>query len=48
MSEDRMSLVMFWVGALFALTPVIVVATVIGTSWYLRKKRKAPHAPPLP
>lgn len=34
---------MFWVGALFVFTPILVVVTVIGTTWYLRKKRES-HA----
>jgi hypothetical protein len=40
MSEDSLSLTMFWVGVLFAFTPILVVAVVIGTTWYLRKKRR--------
>lgn len=44
MSEETMSLAMFWVGALFAFTPILVVAVVIGTTWHIRKKRKAAEA----
>ena len=29
---------MFWVGALFAFTPIIVGATVIGIWWWMRKR----------
>jgi uncharacterized membrane protein len=29
---------MFWVGALFAFTPVIVGGTVIGIWWWMRKR----------
>jgi hypothetical protein len=47
MSPDTMSLAMFWVGALFVFTPILVVAVVIGTTWYLRKKRKTGAAPSL-
>jgi len=43
--DDAMSSAMFWVGALFVFTPILVVATVVVTSWYLRKKRKSPAAP---
>ena len=45
MSEDTLSLSMFWVGALFVFTPILVVSVVIGTTWYLRKKRKIGAAP---
>jgi hypothetical protein len=45
MNHDAMSSVMFWVGALFVFTPILVVATVVGTTWYLRKKRKSAAAP---
>ncbi len=41
MSEDSMSRVMFWVGVLFAFTPILVAAVVIGTNWYIRKKKAA-------
>ncbi len=45
MSEETLSLTMFWVGVLFAFTPIVVAAVVIGTTWYLRKKRKTGGAP---
>lgn len=45
MSEESLSLTMFWVGVLFAFTPILVAAVVIGTTWYLRKKRKTGDAP---
>lgn len=45
MSEDTLSLTMFWVGVLFVFTPILVVAVVIGTTWYFRKKRKTSAAP---
>ncbi len=45
MSEDTLSLAMFWVGVLFVFTPILVVAVVIGTTWYFRKKRKTSAGP---
>jgi hypothetical protein len=45
MSEDTLSLTMFWVGVLFVFTPILVAAVVIGTTWYFRKKRKTSAAP---
>jgi hypothetical protein len=45
MNEETLSLAMFWVGVLFAFTPILVAAVVIGTTWYLRKKRKTSAAP---
>lgn len=44
MNHEAMDAAMFWVGALFVFTPILVVATVIFTTWYLRKKRKASGA----
>jgi hypothetical protein len=46
MSHDALSNVMFWVGAMFALTPLLVVATVVGSTWYFRKRRKSPGTQP--
>jgi hypothetical protein len=46
MNEDSLSLTMFWVGVLFAFTPILVVAVVVGTTWYLRKKRRTGDAAP--
>ena len=48
MSEDTLSLTMFWVGLLFVFTPILVVAVVIGSTWYFRKKRKAGEVPTPP
>ncbi len=45
MNEDTLSLTMFWTGVLFVFTPILVVAVVIGGTWYLRKKRKTSAAP---
>ena len=44
--DDVLSLTMFWTGALFVFTPLLVVGVVIGTTWYIRKKRKAEEAQP--
>ena len=40
--NDPVSTSMFWVGALFAFTPVIVGGTVIGIWWW--KRKQAAHA----
>ena len=40
MSEEVLSKVMFWVGALFALTPIVLVSAVLAISWHLRRKRR--------
>jgi hypothetical protein len=42
MSHEALSNVMFWVGAMFALTPLLVVGTIFGSIWFLRKRRKTP------
>jgi hypothetical protein len=33
---------MFWVGALFVLTPLILTAIVVGSIWLQRRHRKRP------
>jgi len=48
MNQDTLSLTMFWVGAMFAFTPMLVVGVVIGTTWYLRRKRRTNGAPSQP
>lgn len=45
MNEDSLSATMFWVGVLFAFTPMLVAGVVIGTTWYLRKKKKPDQTP---
>ena len=45
MNEDSMSSVMFWVGVMFAFTPILLVSIVVGTTWYLRKKQRARTTP---
>jgi hypothetical protein len=39
MSSDTLSMVMFWVGAMFAFTPILVVGIIILTTRHLRKKQ---------
>lgn len=39
-----MSRLMFWVGLMFVVTPLLIVATVILTSRYLRRKRDSATA----
>ena len=48
MSEDVLSKLMFWVGAMFAFTPILVVAIVILTTRHLRKKREKTDPAPSP
>jgi cbb3-type cytochrome oxidase subunit 3 len=47
MNHDAADLAMFWVGALFAFTPLAFFGVVIGVWWYQQKKkargRKADH-----
>ncbi len=43
-----MSQVMFWVGLLFVLTPILVVVAVVLTTRYLRKKRQQADPQPTP
>ena len=45
MNQDMMSLTMFWTGALFVFTPILVVSVVVGTTWYIRRKRKKGETP---
>jgi hypothetical protein len=39
MNHDAADLAMFWVGALFAFTPLVFFGVVIGVWWYQQKKR---------
>jgi hypothetical protein len=42
---------MFWVGALFAFTPIIVGGAAVGVWWLWRRRERtsgAPAAPPSP
>jgi hypothetical protein len=48
MSEETLSLSMFWVGVLFAFTPILVVAIVIATTWHIRKKQRKQGELPTP
>ncbi len=40
MNDDTLSNVMFWVGAMFALTPLLIIAMVVLTTRRLRRKRQ--------
>jgi hypothetical protein len=46
MSQESMSMVMFWVGGMFALMPILIVSMIIGTTWYLRRKKKTSEQSP--
>lgn len=39
MNHDAADLAMFWVGALFAFTPLVFFGVVIGVWWYQRKRK---------
>lgn len=38
--DDVVGMSMFWVGALFALTPFLVVGVVVATVWWGRRKQR--------
>lgn len=40
MDDHAMSQVMFWVGLMFVVTPLLIVAVVILTSRHLRRKKE--------
>ena len=40
MSNESLSNMMFWVGAMFVFTPILIVVTVILTTRHLRKKQE--------
>lgn len=42
MNPDVMSDAMFWVGALFVFTPIILTGIVIGAIWFQRRRRGPP------
>lgn len=45
MSEHgRLDAAMFWVGALFVFTPIIIGSSVLGYIWWSRRKRTTPPA----
>lgn len=48
MNHDALSNVMFWVGAMFVVTPLLVVAIVILTTRHLRRKRQQSETHPTP
>ncbi len=39
MNHDAADLAMFWVGALFAFTPLVFFGVVIGVWWYQQKRK---------
>ncbi len=42
-AHDRLDRTMFWTGALFALTPVVLALSVLGVVWWHRRRdRSAP------
>jgi hypothetical protein len=43
--HDRMHDTMFWVGALFALTPIVIGLVVAGVLWHQRRKHRPPSPP---
>lgn len=44
--DDPVSAAMFWVGALFVVTPMVFAGIVIGVWWF--QKKKAAAAEPRP
>ncbi len=38
---EAISMTMFWVGALFVLTPIVSAGIVLSVWWYQRKKAQA-------
>jgi len=40
MNDDALSNVMFWVGLMFALTPLLIIAMVVLATRRLRRKRE--------
>ena len=42
MNHSAMDDAMFWVGALFVLTPIILTAIVVGAIWLQRRQRRRP------
>ena len=46
--DDVLSRVMFWVGAMFVFTPLLVVAVIVLSVRHGRKKRQAAGTQPTP
>lgn len=46
MSPDSLSTSVFWVGALFVFTPLVLGRTVLGVWWYQKKKGEPPMKSP--
>ncbi len=40
-AHDRLDRTMFWTGALFALTPVVLALSVLGVVWWHRRRDRA-------
>ena len=47
MNHDAMGAAMFWVGALFVFTPIVLTGIVIGAIW-LQRRRRGPAGPETP
>jgi heme/copper-type cytochrome/quinol oxidase subunit 2 len=48
MNDDALSNVMFWVGLMFALTPLLVIALVVFTTRRLRRRRREAESSEVP
>lgn len=44
MHDDPMGAAMFWVGALFVFTPIVLAGIVIGMWWYTRRREREAKA----
>ena len=45
-AHDRLDAAMFWVGAMFAFTPILVAIGVGSVVWYQRRKKDEGTTPP--
>ena len=48
MSDEPMSLAMFWAGVLMVFTPIVSAALVVGTWWFTTKRKERVANPPTP
>lgn len=46
--NDALDASMFWVGALFAFTPIVVGGTAVAVWWWWRRRDRATNAGPAP
>jgi hypothetical protein len=46
--NDALSTSMFWVGAMFAFTPIVVAGTVIAVVWWKHRRNAVPSNQPDP